>query len=255
MIAVGCLTAATAVLLGRIAVRHWRAQGRAVGDSLGLRWDRASAVDLGAGLVIAAVAMAGIFGCELLQGAITYTAGTPAAAPPRLQVAVVGIVSACTEELVNRGLILSGLCIVLRGRAVAATLLAALLFGLAHAANPGASLLSVCGNTLGGLAYGLAFVLSGRLWLPLGLHFAWNFVQGPLLGFPVSGLNAGGLLLIQAQGPVWLSGGAYGPEAGLVGILFRFLVLALLLLWIGYAVPRARRHEFTQRNAGNTAPG
>ena len=156
--------------------------------------------------------------------------------------------SAIAEELINRGLLLSGLTIVLGGRAKAAIVLAALLFGLFHLANPGASALSVCGNALGGLIYGMAFVLSGRLWLPVGLHFAWNYVQGPLLGFRVSGLGAGGLQQIHDRGPVWLTGGSYGPEAGLVGILFRFLVLALLFAWASSGLDQQRRQEFADRN-------
>jgi membrane protease YdiL (CAAX protease family) len=74
-------------------------------------------------------------------------------------------------------------------------------------------------------------VLTKRLWLPVGAHFAWYFAQG-LLGFPVSGMDAGGLRRIHDNGPAWLAGGAYGPEAGAVGIAFRFVVIALMLLWV-----------------------
>jgi hypothetical protein len=86
-------------------------------------------------------------------------------------------------------------------------------------------------NSLGGVMYGMAFLLTGRLWLPWGLHFAWNFVQGPLLGFPVSGLDSGGLQTIVDHGPAWLTGGSYGPEGGLVCIAFRFLLMAMVL-WV-----------------------
>jgi hypothetical protein len=71
------------------------------------------------------------------------------------------------------------------------------------------------------------------------LHFAWNFTQGPLLGFPVSGMDAGGLQRIADAGPASLTGGAYGPEAGAVGIVFRFVVIALLLAWTGWSRGRA----------------
>ena len=90
--------------------------------------------------------------------------------------------------------------------------------------------------------------ISGSLWLAIGLHFAWNFVQGPLLGFPVSGIAAGGLQQVHDAGPAWLSGGAYGPEAGLVGIAFRFVIIAMVVLWLtsawrhgtGHASPVSR---------------
>ncbi len=132
-------------------------------------------------------------------------------------------------------------------------MVAAVLLGLFYLANPGAGALSVCGNTLGGLIYGMAFVRSGRLWLPLGLHFAWNDVQGPVLGFPVSGLSAGGMLQIHDLGPAGLTGGAYGPEAGLVGILFRFVVLAMLLAWTAFASHQGARQDFVGRNTVNRA--
>jgi hypothetical protein len=65
-------------------------------------------------------------------------------------------------------------------------------------------------------------------------------VQGPLLGFPVSGLSVGGLQQIHDLGPAWLTGGSYGPEAGLVGMLFRFVALALLLVWVNSGPGKAQ---------------
>jgi membrane protease YdiL (CAAX protease family) len=248
MIVAGFVAIAMAAAFGAVAIRHWRSQRRGVIEALGLSWDLHAALDLFAGLAITTIAMLGIFGCERVLGAIACSANTVAAKPALLQMTLILAGSAMAEELINRGLLLSGLTIVLGGRGRTAALLAALLFGLFHLANPGASALSVCGNALGGLIYGMAFVLSGRLWLPLGLHFAWNYVQGPLLGFPVSGLSAGGLLQIHDLGPIWLTGGSYGPEAGLVGILFRFLALALLFVWVNAGPNRRRRRDFADRN-------
>jgi membrane protease YdiL (CAAX protease family) len=106
-------------------------------------------------------------------------------------------------------------------------------FGLAHASNPNASALSVLGNALGGLMYGVAFLGSGRIWLPLGLHFAWNFVQAPVLGFPFLGKEVG-LVQQTPVGSAFITGGSYGPEAGLVGMAFRFVAIALLALWFSW---------------------
>ena len=106
-------------------------------------------------------------------------------------------------------------------------------FGLAHAGNPNASALSVLGNALGGLMYGVAFLGSGRIWLPLGLHFAWNFVQAPVLGFPFLGKEIG-LVQQTPVGSALITGGSYGPEAGLVGMAFRFVAIALLAGWLSW---------------------
>jgi hypothetical protein len=81
--------------------------------------------------------------------------------------------------------------------------------------------------------YGLAFILTGRIWLGLGLHFAWNFVQGPILGFILSGHPVDHALFhVDDLGPVWLTGGLYGPEGGIVGIGFRFAVIGAVLAWV-----------------------
>lgn len=222
---------------GAYAIAHWRRSGRAVLDGLGLRFGRSDAADLLAGLVIAGVAMAGIFVTERAMGGITTA--TTSVQPGLLPRAAVMALHAFKEELLMRSLLLSGLLLALGNRRVPAVGLSALAFGLIHLSNPGASALSVLGNALGGVIYGTAFVLTGRIWLSLGLHFAWNFVQGPLLGLPVSGLASGGMFAVTHQGPDVLTGGSYGPEGGLVGIGFRFVVIGGLLGWVAFG--RARR--------------
>lgn len=217
---------------GAMAIRYWRAQGIPIMQGLGLSWGRHAGRDLAAGCAIATLAMVGIFAVELVTGGITATA-TGRDAPGELGMWVLGkFAASLKEEILMRGLLLSGLVLALRRRRALAVVLSAIAFGCIHLSNPGATPLSVLGNSLGGLIYGTAFVLAGSLWLPVGLHFAWNFVQGPLLGFPVSGMAAGGLQQVHDLGPAWFTGGAYGPEAGLVGIGFRFVIISLILLWL-----------------------
>ncbi|GAB3405989.1 CPBP family intramembrane metalloprotease [Massilia agilis] len=229
--AVEIFMALTALALGIAAIVRARRAGEPVLDLLGLRWGPTAGRDLLAGMAITGLAMGGVFVAELGLGAITTAPAT--AGSSLLVLAPVKLAFTLKEEIMMRSLLLTGLLMVLRGRAALAVGLSALAFGCIHLTNPGASLLSVLGNTLGGVIYGGAFVLARNLWLPIGLHFAWNFVQGPLLGFPVSGMDAGGLQQVHDLGPAWLTGGSYGPEAGLVGIVARFVVMALLLLWVG----------------------
>ena len=78
----------------------------------------------------------------------------------------------------------------------------------------------------------MAYLRSGRVWLPVGMHITWNFAQGAL-GFPVSGITDYSNVLIHqttTTGSDLLTGGSYGPEAGLIGMLSRLLVLALVIL-------------------------
>lgn len=221
-----------AFILGALAIRRARKERRSVLDLLGLRWSGVALRDLVAGMAITALAMGGIFLVELGAGAIVAAPAAPTSLPGLGVLAAGKLAATFKEELIMRSLLLTGLLLVLRGRAWLAIGLSAIAFGLIHLSNPGASALSVTGNALGGVIYGMAFVMAGNLWLPIGLHFAWNFVQGPMLGFPVSGLAAGGLLQVRDLGPAWLTGGSYGPEAGLVGIGFRLVVIALMLMWL-----------------------
>lgn len=136
------------------------------------------------------------------------------------------------EEVLFRALLVTGILLTFGKRRVLAILLSAIVFGLSHAANPGTSPLSLLSSSLGGAVYAIAFVGSGSIWLPLGLHFAWNFVQGPLLGMTVSGQAAPGLFQAVDYGPTLFSGGVYGPEAGLVGIAARVATVVGVLAWL-----------------------
>jgi membrane protease YdiL (CAAX protease family) len=81
-----------------------------------------------------------------------------------------------------------------------------------------------------GILLGTAYAVTGNLWLPIGLHFGWNLLQGPVFGQPVSGqaLDAGGQLL-EVAGPALMTGGKFGVEGGLIGIAITMLATPLVL--------------------------
>jgi membrane protease YdiL (CAAX protease family) len=220
-----------ASLCGVAAVQHWRRAQIPPWQGMGLRLDARAWADIGGGIAIGALVMGGLFGVEWALG-VLHVRG---AQLPNLEWAMwlpVLAFLAFGEEIAYRSLMLNGLLVMLRKRWLAVTVMAAC-FGLAHASNPNASALSVLGNALGGLMYGVAFLGSGRIWLPLGLHFAWNFVQAPVLGFPFLGKEVG-LVQQTPVGSAFITGGSYGPEAGLVGMAFRFVAIALLALWFSW---------------------
>jgi membrane protease YdiL (CAAX protease family) len=66
---------------------------------------------------------------------------------------------------------------------------------------------------------GAAYVLTRRLWLPIGIHAAWNFTQGGIFSVAVSGGKTTGLLEATLTGPEWLTGGAFGAEASVVAMV------------------------------------
>lgn len=144
------------------------------------------------------------------------------------------------EELLFRGYQLinlaEGLRVDQRSPQVAvivAVLVSSVVFGLMHAGNPGASWVSTMNVILAGLVLAVPLILTGRLALSIGLHISWNFVQGGILGFAVSGNKfRGSILQIKQHGPPLYTGGTFGPEAGLMGIGGLAVMLCLTLLFL-----------------------
>lgn len=122
--------------------------------------------------------------------------------------------------------------------------LAALLFGALHLGNPDSSLFAAACLIAGeGIGIGL-YLITGRIWMSIGMHAAWNFTQGWLFGAAVSGTSeiAGGPLALRPTlgVPELLSGGGFGPEASLPALVISLLASAAFLRWAwqrGHFVP------------------
>ena len=234
------VTFVVAPVLGIIAIVAWVRRGQPVFANLGFRVSRWTIPDLVVGFVITALAILGVFLVELGLGVITVDQA-PYDVSTFLSTFGDIAANAAVEEFFFRSLLLSGLVVVF-GMARWGTnrwipvLVSAVLFGLVHATNPGASALSVFGNALGGLIYGMAFLGAMNIWFPLALHLGWNFTQ-TLVGFPVSGKDFPGPLTTTSTGSDLVTGGDFGPEAGIIGILARFAVIGLL---VGYLTLRYR---------------
>jgi hypothetical protein len=142
---------------------------------------------------------------------------------------LISIAVAIYEELAFRGYILQNL------RAdwgvFAALVASSLLFGVFHGLNPNVTWLALLNIFLAGVLLAACYLVTRSLWLPMAFHFSWNFVQGPILSFPLSGLGTTGLLVTSIEGNTLLTGGAFGPEGGLLGTAALCLGLGVLLLW------------------------
>ncbi|MGE5228227.1 MAG: lysostaphin resistance A-like protein [Deltaproteobacteria bacterium] len=113
----------------------------------------------------------------------------------------------------------------------AALALASVWFGWQHADNPNAGPFDAVMIALfGGVLLGACYLATRHLWLAIGVHAAWNFVEGGVFGTPVSGYAIPGVLRSTLTGPEWLTGGPFGPESSLVTLAVTSAAGAVLLL-------------------------
>lgn len=201
--------------------------------SLGLHWDRQAARDLVVGLCLPVLMIGGIFLMELAFGWLEVDGFAWQKFSPIVilrETALIGLIFILVgwqEELLTRGYWLVNLS---EGVGMPlAVILTSVVFAVGHAVNPNSSWVSTLGLVLAGLFFAYAFLATRQLWLPIGLHIAWNFMEGPIFGFPVSGITDF-LPLIQHtdRGPALITGGAFGPEAGLIQI--PALLLGVLII-------------------------
>ncbi len=129
------------------------------------------------------------------------------------------LLGALVEELLFRG-VLFRLVEKLTGTWIALAL-SAVLFGAIHIANPHAALFSSLAIALeAGVLLGLAYVLTRSLWFAIGIHWGWNFFEGPIFGTQVSGGQFTATVFhAKMNGPSWLTGGSFGPEAGVAALV------------------------------------
>jgi len=131
--------------------------------------------------------------------------------------AVFVLLAAAAEEIAFRGYAFQRLVDSI-GK-LGAVLAVSALFGVGHIQNPSVTPLSTANTALAGVLLAVAYLQTRGLWLPLGLHWAWNFFLGPVFGLPVSGFTSvfqPYLLKAQVGGPAWLTGAQYGPEGSII---------------------------------------
>lgn len=109
--------------------------------------------------------------------------------------------------------------------------ISAFIFGALHLANPNSSFLSTLCITIAGFLFGAAFIYSRSLWLPIGLHFAWNFTQSGIFGAITSGNEkTNSLLEAKIQGLEFITGGDFGPEGSIQATIICFIATAVFLI-------------------------
>lgn len=204
-------------------------------ESLGLMLDRHTLLDILAGIGITFVQMGFIYLAMMGLGWLTFEGFAWEFDP--INVVISGVLSflalfifvGWNEELLSRGYHLQ--TIASGTNLFWAVIISSAIFGLLHLGNPNATWVSAAGIFFAGVFLAYGFLRTKQLWLPIGLHIGWNFFEGVGFGFPVSGLaNIYKLIRIQVHGPDLWTGGAFGPEAGL--IVLPALLLGALLIYL-----------------------
>lgn len=131
------------------------------------------------------------------------------------------------EEMLNRGYILNNL--MEYENKWMAILISSGIFSLLHISNPGISILGLINIFLIGILLCQLYFLNKRLWIPIGFHFSWNFFEGCIYGFSVSGVSLPSLFRFKMSQATWLSGGKLGPEGSIITTI---LILILIFLFL-----------------------
>lgn len=210
----------------------------------GLVWNTQWRRDLLFGLLLGGLLMAAIFVVELAMGWITIDGMFVTLLPfPFIAAFLLFLVQmtlvGAYEELVFRGFQMKNIAEGLnvgsfggRNALFLAWTVTSILFGLIHAMNPGATVGTTLKITLAGFFLALPFLLTGELAISIGVHVAWNFFQGNVFGFPVSGLTFFRTTVFNTVqgGPELWTGGGFGPEAGLLGFI-AIIIGSLAMIW------------------------
>ncbi len=203
---------------------------RALGLWFTKNWfkDLLCGLGIGTGALLFAVLIAVLFGSLRFHpnesngtSAILSTLGTSLA---------VFVVGAIAEEAYFRGYILQTFA--RANLAWAAIIFTALFFAFGHLGNTGADWISSINTGLAGIWFGVAYLKTRTLWFPFGIHFAWNWVQGAILGIPVSGIKeiaTAPVFVPSDYGMRIFTGGEYGIEGGIACTIA--LVAATALIW------------------------
>lgn len=206
-IAVAVLTFAAYWLVKKI-------EGEPPVDFAGWKWSR----ELTGGLIIGAGLMALITGFVAVMGDYRITGWGNAGILGFFSMLGLAIGSGVGEEILFRGFMFRYTEKMLGSWFALA--FSAAIFGLLHIGNANATWFSSAAIAIeAGIMLGAIYMLTRRLWAAIGLHAAWNFTQGYIFGIPVSGLTTQSLVKSEMSGSEWMTGGAFGLEASVPGLV------------------------------------
>lgn len=244
----GCVGLATFVNLHFVDKRPFKA--------VGLSLQKRAIVEIAQGVGIGFALVAGIFVVQYSLGFVEPSLRNWALEDLARSLAAILLffaIAAFGEELMFRGYVFQTLIEGTNPRT--AIIVMSIFFGGVHVANPNVGLLSLPNALLAGLNvilagvwFSFAYLKTKSLWFPAALHISWNFSEGFLFSFPVSGFNYGdsSLFSLEQSGPSWVTGGPFGPEGGILvtAALFGSMIFILKSPHIRVGEEAWNRQEF-----------
>lgn len=138
------------------------------------------------------------------------------------------VIVALNEEIMCRGYIQTTLNQM--GRPWLSAVITSALFSVLHLGNPNVKILGLLNIFIIGLVFSYMYIRTKSLWMPIGYHFTWNYFQGNVFGFPVSGTTQSkGIYNIGTVNENILTGGSFGPEAGIVATVV--IIIGAVIVW------------------------
>lgn len=208
-------------------------------SSIGLFFNKMAVLDILSGFLNSALVMTGMFFLLLFLGQIEFNGFSwwtdSDAQNPEFKIEIIPVivsvfwqftVVAWWEELAFRGIVLQNIS---KGMGLIwAIVLSSIIFGLVHSGNPNATFLSTFMIILITPQLIYAYLKTGQLWLPMGLHLGWNFFQASIFGFASSGQSSPTMIQQTPIGADWLSGGDFGAEGSV--LLIPFLIASFFII-------------------------
>ena len=193
-------------------------------ESIGLRMkgyekDLKMGLALGAGLIAIGFLILFILGYLSVDG-FSFPVGT------LILYFLLFVVVSFHEEIMMRGYVLNNLMQSMN-RYVALSI-SSVIFMSIHLLNPNVNFLSVVNLFLAGIVLGIYYIHKPNLWLPIGMHLTWNFFQGPIFGFEVSGIETKSIINQSVRGNEIITGGAFGFEGSILATILIITIIVYL---------------------------
>ncbi|NLM36399.1 MAG: CPBP family intramembrane metalloprotease [Clostridiales bacterium] len=188
--------------------------------------------DLIKGLLFGAISLLVVFAILLLSGNIALARPLT---EPNFNISLITSLILFIFVGINEEMFVRGYCMTVlkqTGKSSVVVIVSSIIFSLMHSLNPGMNILSYINLFLFGLLTAYMTIKSKNIWLAIGYHITWNYFEGNICGFLVSGLETNSLFTLEKVTPNILNGGSFGPEGGLV-VTF-ILLLSYLYMWKVY---------------------